>query len=72
MDTIDEGAKKDIVFSDADQDYFYINRGFEEGLNLKETQNKVLNKKATLHLSKNLRGRSCNHIVQMLHRQEII
>lgn len=68
---ITEGPSYDIVFHDNKTDYFYINRGLEQGLNLETLNAKVLNKTVTLHLPKMLFGTS-EHIVQMAIGDEII
>jgi len=66
-----EGGVKDIVFSDASGDFYYINRGLEQGLTLEEMEAKVLNKKVTLHLANTLIGTS-NHITQLAVDTEVI
>jgi hypothetical protein len=68
---ITEGPSYDIVFHDNKTDYFYINRGLEQGLNLETLNAKVLNKTVTLHLPKMLFGTS-EHIAQMAIGDEII
>lgn len=69
--SIYEGASYDIVFHDSGNDYYYINRGMEQGLNLDSLNAKVLNKTVTLHLPKLLFGTS-EHIAQMVIDEEII
>ena len=69
---ITEGGVKDIVFHDAGTDYYYINRGLEQGLNLDSLKTKVLNKTVTLHLAKVLGGVTSEHISQIAFEDEII
>jgi uncharacterized protein YpmB len=66
------GGVNDIVFHNADKDYYYINRGLEQGLNLDSLKTKVLNKTVTLHLAKVLSGVTSKHISQMTLGDEII
>lgn len=68
---ITEGSAYDIVFHDNGTDYYYINRGLQQGLNLDSLNAKVLNKTVTLHLPKMLFGTS-EHISQMAIGDEII
>ena len=68
---ITEGSTYDIVFHDTGTDYYYINRGLEQGLNLETLNAKVLNKTVTLHLPKLLFGTS-EHIAQIAIDDEII
>ena len=69
---ITEGGVKDIVFHDDGTDFYYINRGLEQGLNLDSLKTKVLNKTVTLHLAKVLGGITSEHISQMALGDEII
>ena len=69
---ITEGGVKDIVFHDDGTDFYYINRGLEQGLNLDSLKTKVLNKTVTLHLAKVLGGITSEHISQMTLGDEII
>jgi len=69
---IKEGGVKDIVFYDDGNDFYYINRGLEQGLNLDSLKTKVLNKTVTLHLAKVLGGVTSEHISQMALGDEII
>ncbi len=69
---ITEGTSYDIVFHNGSRDFYYINRGLEQGLNLDSLKTKVLNKTVTLHLAKVLGGRVSNHISQMALGNEII
>ncbi|MCK0107963.1 hypothetical protein MWU58_01530 [Flavobacteriaceae bacterium S0825] len=68
---ITEGSSYDIVFHDTGTDYYYINRGLEQGLNLETLNAKVLNKTVTLHLPKLLLGTS-EHIAQIAIGDDII
>lgn len=68
---ITEGSSYDIVFHDTGTDYYYINRGLEQGLNLETLNAKVLNKTVTLHLPKMLFGTS-EHIAQIAIGDDII
>ena len=52
-------------------DFYYINRGLEQGLNLDALNAKVLNKTVTLHLPKMIYGTS-NHIAQLVLGEDII
>ena len=65
-----EGGVKDIVLEEANGDIYYINRGLEQGLTLEGMEQKVLNKKVTLHLPNIITGTS-NHIAQMALKDEI-
>jgi hypothetical protein len=69
---ITEGGIKDIVFYDNGTDFYYINRGLEQGLNLDSLKTKVLNKTVTLHLAKVFGGITSEHISQMTLGDEII
>ncbi len=66
-----EGSTKDIVFSETNGDFYYINRGLEEGLTIGALEQKVLNKKVTLHLANTMLGTS-GHISQLAVESEII
>jgi len=68
---ITEGSSNDIVFHDTGADYYYINRGLEQGLNLDSLNAKVLNKTVTLHLPKLMFGAS-EHIAQLVIGDDII
>lgn len=69
---ITEGSSHDIVFHDEGTDFYYINRGLEQGLNLDSLKRKVLNKTVTLHLAKVLGGITSEHISQLAIGDEII
>ncbi len=66
-----EGGTLDIVFAEENGDFYYINRGLEQGYTLSELEETVLNKKVTLHLAKVITGTS-NHIAQLAMDDEII
>ena len=68
---IKEGPSFDIVFYDNNAEFYYINRGLEQGLNLDALNAKVLNKTVTLHLPKMIYGTS-NHIAQLMLGEDII
>lgn len=61
---INEGSSYDIVLKENSDDRYYINRGLEQGLTIAELEEKVLNKKVTLHLYKFWFGTS-EHISQL-------
>ena len=66
-----EGGVKDIVFETSTGDYYYINRGLEQGFTLSGLEEKLLNKSVTLRLTKKLAGVS-KHIHQMQVGDEVI
>jgi hypothetical protein len=59
-----EGSTYDIVFKEKNSDRYYINRGLEQGLTIEDLEEKLLNKKVTLHLYKFWFGTS-EHISQL-------
>ncbi len=70
---LSEGGVNDIVFHSNNGDRFYINRGLEQGLNLEDLNNLVVNKSVTLHLAKVLGGRVVSeHISQLALNDSII
>jgi hypothetical protein len=69
--SIYEGGVKDIVFAEDNGDFYYINRGLEQGFTLTEMEETVLNKKVTLHLAKVITGTS-NHIAQLALEEDVI
>ena len=69
---ITAGPSYDIVFHDDGTDFFYINRGLEQGLNLDSLNAKVLNKTVTLHLAKIFGGITSEHISQLAVDDDII
>ena len=66
-----EGGVKDIVLAEENGDFYYINRGLEQGHTLAEMEEKVLNKKVTLHLARIITGTS-NHIAQLALEDRIV
>ncbi|MDX1463448.1 MAG: hypothetical protein R3359_10355 [Marinirhabdus sp.] len=62
---ISEGGVKDLVFHNAEGDFYYINRGLENGFTLANAETAVLNKSATLHLAETWLGSNSNHIAQL-------
>jgi len=66
-----EGGVKDIVFALENGDFYYINRGLEQGLTLEDMRAEVLNKKVTLHLAKTWTG-TTNHIAQLALGEQVI
>ncbi len=69
---ITEGTSYDILFHDDGTDFYYINRGLEQGLNLDSLKTKVLNKTVTLHLAKIAGGITSEHISQLALGNDII
>ncbi len=66
-----EGGDYDIVFAEANGDFYYINRGLEQGYTINGMEQKVLNKKVTLHLANTAMGTS-NHIAQLALEDEVV
>lgn len=66
-----EGGVKDIAFNNSDGGIFYINRGLEQGLTIEGMEEKVLNKKVTLHLAKTI-TRTTGHISQLAIGNKVI
>ncbi len=62
---VTEGGVKDLVFHEANGDFYYINRGLENGFTLEETKAAVLNKTITLHLYTFWFGTESEHISQL-------
>lgn len=69
---IAEGSSSDIVFHTHPTNFYYINRGLEQGLNLDSLKTKVLNKTVTLHLANILGSTVSNHISQMTIERDTI
>lgn len=70
---ISEGTSFDIVFYGENDDYFYINRGLEQGLKIDDLNTEVLNKTVTLHLAKTMGGLVVSeHISQLAVEDRII
>ncbi|GAB5398745.1 MAG: hypothetical protein Aureis2KO_03300 [Aureisphaera sp.] len=68
-----EGGDKDIMVAAPNGDFYYINRGLEQGLTIEGIKKKIKNKKVTLHLPKQLFGAvTSNHIAQLTCRDEIV
>lgn len=67
-----EGGVKDIVFANASGDFYYINRGLEQGLTIEGMEKKVLHKEVTVHLAKVLFGSTTNHIAQLAVEDEVV
>ena len=68
---ISEGTSNDIVIKDAGTDFYYINRGLEQGLSIEELNTQLLNKKVTLHLPKYWIGTS-EHIAQLSFDNKVV
>ncbi len=68
---ISEGGTLDIVLYEADGDFYYINRGLDQGLTLEGIERRVLNKKVTLHLAITMMETS-NHIAQLVIEDDIV
>lgn len=66
-----EGGVKDIVFAESSGDFYYINRGLEQGYTLEGMEEIVLNKKVTLHLANTVMGTS-NHIAQLATEDKVV
>jgi hypothetical protein len=62
---ITEGGVKDLVFHEKNGDFYYINRGLENGFTLQAAEEAVLNKTITLHLYKFWFGVESEHISQL-------
>jgi len=59
-----EGGVKDVVFADDSGETYYINRGLENGLQLAELEDLVVDKNVTLHLANVIYGTTA-HIAQL-------
>ena len=57
-----EGSDKDIFFAEDNGEFYYINRGLEQGYTIEGVRKKVLHKNITLHLANTLIGLSLIHI----------
>ncbi|QIE59514.1 hypothetical protein G5B37_08045 [Rasiella rasia] len=62
---ISEGGVKDLVFHDKDGNFFYINRGLENGFTIENATEAVLNKKVKLHIANSWMGENSKHISQL-------
>lgn len=70
--SIYEGGVKDIVFEEANGDFYYINRGLEQGLTLEGLEKKLLNKEITLHVFELWFGVESEHISRLALGDEIV
>ncbi len=68
---IKEGSAFDVVLYDNKEEVYYINRGLERGVDISVLEEKLLNKKATLHLYKFWFGAS-EHISQLEDDKEVL
>lgn len=66
-----EGGTKDLVFSESNGDFYYINRGLEQGMTIEGMKEKALNKEVTLHIAPILAG-APRHIAQLAVDGDII
>ncbi len=62
---VTEDGVKELVLHEANGDFYYINRGLENGFTIQETEAAVLNKTVTLHLYKFWFGTESEHISQL-------
>jgi len=62
----------DIFFKEANGDFYYINRGIERDLKIKQLEDSLVGKKITLHLYKFWFGYQSNHISQLGLGDEIL
>ncbi|RDK88826.1 hypothetical protein [Marinirhabdus gelatinilytica] len=62
---ISEGGVKDLVLHDAEGNFFYINRGLENGFTMENATEAILNKIATLHIAESWQGKDSKHIAQL-------
>ena len=62
----------DIFFKEANGDFYYINRGLERDLKIKQLEGSLMGKKITLHLYKFWFGYQSNHISQLGLGDEIL
>ncbi|MBT8262447.1 MAG: hypothetical protein KJO05_06465 [Bacteroidia bacterium] len=61
---IEEGTSFDIVIKEKKDDFYYINRGLEQGLTIEGLKEQIMNKKVNLQLYKFWFGTS-EHISQL-------
>lgn len=71
VESIYKGSAADIVLTQSDGDFYYINRGLEQGLDIDQLRDKLLNKKVNLHLAKTRMGTSA-HIAQIAINRTVI
>ena len=62
---VSEGGEKDLVLHEANGDFYYINRGLENGFTIEGAKAAILNKTVTLHLYKFWFGIESEHISQL-------
>lgn len=67
-----EGGVKDIVFEEENGNFYYINRGLEQGLTLEGLEKKLLQKEITLHVFEFWFGSESNHISRLALGDEIV
>lgn len=72
VDSIYEGGVKDIVFAEENGDFYYINRGLEQGFTIEGLETQVLNKTVTLHLANTIWGNNTPHIAQLALNDSLI
>lgn len=71
VDGIYEGGVKDIVFAQNNGEFYYINRGLEQGYTLEGLREQLLNKTVTLQITNMLAGPSA-HINELRLGDEVI
>lgn len=71
VDTIYEGGAKDIVFAQKNGEFYYINRGLEQGYTLEGLREQLLNKTVTLQVTNMLAGPSA-HINELRQGEEVM
>ena len=69
---ITEDSDNAIIFHNNDTNFYNINRGVAQDLNLDSLKTKVLNKTVTLHLTKVIVGITSEHISQLTLSDDII
>ena len=69
---ISEGGVKDLVFHNAEGDFYYINRGLENGFTLDTAKEAILNKNATLHIVETWLGSESKHVAQLTVDGEVL
>lgn len=67
-----EGSSYDIKLYDGKSDYYYINRGLENGLTMQQMNDQVLGKKVNLHVYKFWFGVESEHVSQLSMGDQII
>jgi hypothetical protein len=71
VDAIYEGGIKDIIFAQNNGEFYYINRGLEQGYTLEGLREQLLNKTVTLQVTNMLAGPSA-HINELRLGDEVI